>query len=147
LDAAGAPIAESVTADHATAVYVMLAALPWPNISSFLAAIVVIIFFVSSSDSASYVVDMLTSGGNPDPPVWQRVFWAIAEGATAGVLLYAGGEQVLKALQAGVVTIALPFCLLLVVLCFSLAKGLRSDPRFATGPSGHSGERSLGREN
>jgi choline/glycine/proline betaine transport protein len=147
LDAAGAPIAESVTADQATAVYAMLAVLPWPTISSFLAAIVVIIFFVSSSDSASYVVDMLTSGGNPDPPLWQRVFWATAEGATAGVLLYAGGEQVLKALQAGVVSIALPFCLLLVVLCFSLAKGLRSDPRFAAGPSAHSGERSEEREN
>ena len=104
------------------------------------AAIVVIIFFVSSSDSASYVVDMLTSGGNPDPPVWQRVFWATAEGATAGVLLYAGGEQVLKALQAGVVSIGLPFCLLLVMLCFSLAKGLRSDPRFAAEPSAHSGK-------
>ena len=47
LDAAGAPIAESVTADQATAVYAMLAVLPWPTISSFLAAIVVIIFFVS----------------------------------------------------------------------------------------------------
>ena len=65
----------------------MLAELPFSTISSFLAAIVVIIFFVSSSDSASYVVDMLTSGGNPNPPVWQRIFWATAEGATAGVLL------------------------------------------------------------
>ena len=90
---------------------------------------------------------MLTSGGNPNPPVWQRIFWAIAEGATAGVLLYAGGEQVLKALQAGVVAIALPFCLLLVVLCFSLAKGLRSDPSFAAGPSAHSGGPSEEREN
>ncbi len=146
LDAAGAPIAESVTADHATAVYAMLAELPFSTISSFLAAIVVIIFFVSSSDSASYVVDMLTSGGNPDPPVWQRVYRATAEGATAGELLYAGGEQVLKALQAGVVSIGLPFCLLLVLLCFSLAKGLASDPRFVAEPSANRGENPEERE-
>ena len=76
---------------------------------------------------------MLTSGGHPDPPIWQRVFWASAEGATAGILLYAGGEKVLTALQAGVVSIALPFCALIVLLCVSLQKGLQTDPLFAKG--------------
>ena len=68
--------------------------------------VVITIFFVSSSDSASYVVDMLTSGGNTDPPMWQRVFWASAEGATAGVLVFVAGE-VLAGLKAGVVAFGL----------------------------------------
>lgn len=131
LEASGADLATSVQADPSTAIYVMLEQLPWATISSFLTAVVVTIFFVSSSDSASFVVDMLTSGGHPDPPIWQRIFWASAEGATAGILLFAGGEKVLQALQAGVVSIALPFCALIILLCFSLVKGLRSDPVFA----------------
>ena len=136
LDAAGVPMAEAVTQDTATGVYVMLDQLPLASISSLLAAICVAIFFVSSSDSASYVVDMLTSGGHPDPPIWQRVFWATAEGATAAILLFAGGQAVLKGLQAGVVAFGLPFCALMIVMCFSLVKGLRSDPRFAAAGAG-----------
>ena len=136
LEVSGAGLAASVQADPSTAIYVMLEHLPWATISSFLTAVVVTIFFVSSSDSASFVVDMLTSGGHPNPPIWQRIFWASAEGATAGILLFAGGEKVLKALQAGVVSIALPFCALIIILCYSLVKGLRSDPAFALASPG-----------
>ena len=39
----------------------------------------------------------------------------------------------LTALQAGVVSIALPFCALIVLLCVSLLKGLQTDPLFAEG--------------
>ncbi|MEM6788983.1 MAG: BCCT family transporter [Myxococcota bacterium] len=125
-----ADIAAAVDDDTATAIYAMLDQLPLARVTSFLAAGVVSIFFITSSDSASFVVDMLTSGGHPDPPRWQRVFWATAEGATAAVLLYAGGQNAvaaLKALQAGVITIGLPFCLVLVALAFSLLRGLREE--------------------
>jgi len=125
-----ADIASAVEADTATAIYAMLEALPLSSVTSLLAASVVSVFFVTSSDSASFVVDMLTSGGHPDPPRWQRVFWAVAEGATAATLLYAGGKNAtaaLKALQAGVITIGLPFCLVLIALAVSLVRGLREE--------------------
>jgi choline/glycine/proline betaine transport protein len=109
------------------AVYAMLEQLPFANVLCFLAAIVMIIFFVSSSDSASFVVDMLTSGGQLEPPVWQRIFWATAEGATAGVLLYTGGEEVLAGLKAGVVGFGLPFCLLLLLMSYALYKALKTE--------------------
>ena len=111
----------------ALAVYAMLEQLPGSEVLCFLAAIVMIIFFVSSSDSASFVVDMLTSGGHLDPPVWQRVFWATAEGATAGVLLYTGGERVLEGLKAGVVGFGLPFCFLMLLMCYALYRGLQDE--------------------
>ena len=85
-------------------------------------------FFVTSSDSASFVVDMLTSGGHPDPPVWQRVFWATAEGACAAALLFAGGKQALEALQSAVVCVGLPFCVLLLVMLYGFVKTLRTEP-------------------
>ena len=111
----------------AVAVYAMLEQLPFANILCFLAVIVVTIFFVSSSDSASFVVDMLTSGGHLDPPTWQRVFWATAEGATAAALLYSGGSEVLAGLKAGVVSFGLPFCALMLVMAYALYKALREE--------------------
>lgn len=108
----------------AVAVYALLEQLPLGGILSLIAVVVVTIFFVSSSDSASYVVDMLTSGGHPDPPVWQRVFWACAEGATAAALLYTGGQEVLNGLKAGVVSIGLPFCVLMWLMAAALLKAL-----------------------
>ena len=111
----------------AVAVYAMLEQLPFASILCFLAVIVVTIFFVSSSDSASFVVDMLTSGGHLDPPTWQRVFWATAEGATAAALLYSGGSEVLAGLKAGVVSFGLPFCALMLVMAYALYKALREE--------------------
>ncbi|MBW3602224.1 MAG: BCCT family transporter, partial [Actinobacteria bacterium] len=82
------------------------------------------IFFVTSSDSASLVIDMLTAGGDLDPPRRQRVFWATTEGAVAAVLLVAGG---LGAMQTFQLTTGLPLCLVLIAMCYSLSKGLRGD--------------------
>jgi choline/glycine/proline betaine transport protein len=127
LEMQGAEIAAAVDADLATAIYVMLAELPLAALTSFFAAAVVAVFFVTSSDSASFVVDMITSGGDPNPPIWQRVFWASSEGAVAAVLIYAGGKTGLEALQSGVISIGLPFCALLLLMCFSLLKALRED--------------------
>ena len=70
---------------------------------------------------------MLTSGGHLEPPTWQRVFWATAEGATAAVLLYTGGEKVLSGLKAGVVSFGLPFCFLVLLMCYALYKALKEE--------------------
>ncbi|XP_032221430.2 glycine betaine transporter 1 [Nematostella vectensis] len=59
-----------------------------------------VLYFVTSSDSGSLVVDSLSANGHPDPPVLQRIFWALTEGATATALLWTGGKRALDALQA-----------------------------------------------
>lgn len=124
---AGVSISAAVDGNVATAIYVMLENLPLAGITSFLAACVVAVFFVTSSDSASFVVDMITSGGRPDPPIWQRVFWAVSEGAVAAVLLGAAGKAGLEALQAAVVSIGAPFAVALLLMCFGLIKALIED--------------------
>ncbi len=124
----GGGISAAVKESVPTAIYVMLEKLPLGSVTSLLAACVVAVFFVTSSDSASFVVDMLTSGGHPNPPIWQRVFWAVAEGATAAVLLVAAGKTGLKALQAGVTCIGAPFCVLMVFMCFNLVRALSREP-------------------
>lgn len=131
LDAQSPGIAAAVADDLSTGLYALLDRLPAAGITSALAAVVVAIFFITSSDSGSFVVDMLTSGGNPDPPVWQRVFWAVSEGVIAAVLLVAGG---LAALQSAAINTGLPFCVILLLVCLGLGRALREEGR-ASRPS------------
>jgi choline/glycine/proline betaine transport protein len=91
---------------------------------SLLATLVVTTFFVTSSDSGSLVIDMITAGGNPNPPVAQRIFWAVTEGIVAAALLIGGG---LTALQTAAIATGLPFALVLVFMIFSLYRALAKD--------------------
>eukprot|EP00494_Astrolonche_serrata_P025854 UN26115 len=52
--------------------------------------IAIVTYFVTSSDSGSHVIDMMCCNGEEDPPMVQRIFWALSEGAVASVLLAAG---------------------------------------------------------
>lgn len=107
------------------ALFVLLERLPWSSLTALLATLLVVTFFVTSSDSGSLVIDMIASGGDPDPPVWSRVFWAVSEGLVAAALLLGGG---LVALQAASIAASLPFALILAVMCLGLWRELRADP-------------------
>ena len=119
-----AEIAAAVEADQTTSLFILLEQFPLGLITSFLAIVLVLSFFVTSSDSGSLVIDGLTSGGKIDAPVGQRVFWASAEGAVAAVLLIGGG---LGALQAASISTGLPFVIVLLIMCYSLRKGLAQE--------------------
>ncbi|MEX0722967.1 MAG: BCCT family transporter, partial [Gracilimonas sp.] len=119
-----AEIASAVEADQTTSLFILLDQFPWAIVTSFLAIILVLSFFVTSSDSGSLVIDGLTSGGKLDAPVGQRIFWASTEGIVAAVLLLGGG---LGALQAGAISTGLPFVFVLLVMCYSLKKGLEQE--------------------
>ncbi|MFV0533824.1 MAG: BCCT family transporter [Cumulibacter sp.] len=106
------------------ALFDVLGGLPLGQILSVLAIVLVAIFFITSSDSASLVVDMLASGGHPNPPVWSRLLWALLEGALAAALLLAGG---LGALQAAALATALPFSVVLILMAWANIKALRLD--------------------
>ena len=119
-------IVEAVNENVATALFVLLDKFPLSTLTCSLAVIVIAVFFVTSSDSASLVVDIITAGGNLDPPVIQRVFWASMEGVVAAVLLHGGG---LQALQTAVMITGLPFSIVLLALGYSLLKGLFREER------------------
>ncbi len=117
-------IAAAVKEDVAVALFQLLEHYPLTSLTVTLAVCIVITFFVTSSDSASLVVDIITSGGPLDPPRIQRVFWASMEGVVAAVLLMGGG---LLALQTAVVTTGLPFAVVLLLLGFSLVRGMSAE--------------------
>ena len=93
------------------------------------ALLLIVLFFVTSSDSGSYVVDVLASGGNPDPPTWSRVFWCAAEGAVAIALLIASGTGTssLSTLQTAAIITALPFSFVMIGMCLATAKAFRRE--------------------
>ena len=106
--------------------FTVLQDMPLGQVLSVIAILLVAVFFITSSDSGSLVVDMLASGGHPNPPTWSRVLWALMEGAIAIGLLLAGG---LKALQAASLATALPFSVVLVLMCVATFKAVRYDYR------------------
>ncbi len=116
-----AEIGKAVDAGVETALFVLLENFPLSWITSLVGVFLVVIFFVTSSDSGSLVVDHLTSGGTLDSPVPQRIFWAVMEGVVAAVLLIGGG---LTALQTASIATGLPFSIILLVMCYSLVRGL-----------------------
>ncbi|WP_419770345.1 MAG: BCCT family transporter [Candidatus Marinarcus sp.] len=111
------------------AMFQMFNNLAWSSTLSVLGIILVLIFFVTSSDSGSLVIDSITAGGKLDAPIPQRVFWATMEGLIAGSLLFVGGKDALSALQAGAITTGLPFTIVLLFMCLSLYKGLKSESK------------------
>jgi BCCT family betaine/carnitine transporter len=110
--------------DFSLVLFQMLAEMVFPFVSSLFALILLVIFFVTSSDSGSLVIDSITAGGKLHAPTPQRIFWAIIEGLLAIVLLVGGGASALGALQAGAISSALPFTVVLLLASLSLLRGL-----------------------
>jgi choline/glycine/proline betaine transport protein len=117
-------LADAVAADTSVALFQFFEHLPFSSVTALLATLLVVTFFVTSSDSGSLVVDILTSGGKEESPLWQRIFWAVVEGVVAAALLVAGG---LAALQTGTIASALPFTIVMLLMCWGLLQALRLD--------------------
>jgi BCCT family betaine/carnitine transporter len=113
--------------DSSLTLFRMLDNLPLTSVTSFLAIVLVLVFFITSSDSGSLVIDTITAGGKTEAPAAQRVFWCAAEGLIAAALLVVGGADALSALQAASVTTGLPFTFVLLLMCYSLLKGIRHE--------------------
>lgn len=117
-------LSAAVAADMSVALFQFFEYLPLPAVTSALAVALIAVFFVTSCDSGSLVVDTIAAGGRTDTSALQRVFWCALEAVVAGVLLVAGG---LGALQSATIASALPFTLIMLVLIWGLAKGMRAD--------------------
>jgi choline/carnitine/betaine transport len=96
-----------------------------------LAMVLVAIFFITGADSASIVMASLSSNGSSHPRRGLVIFWGLLTGGVAAVMLLAGGDEpseALSGLQRITIVAALPFVLVMLMLCFALAKDLRRDP-------------------
>jgi choline/carnitine/betaine transport len=101
---------------------------PWATLTSVVVMILVGIFFVSGADAASIVMGSLSERGASDPRRATVVFWGVATGAVAAVMLLIGGDVALNGLKTITIVAALPFVLVMIGLAVSLLKDLRQDP-------------------
>ncbi|MGP4018572.1 BCCT family transporter [Saccharopolyspora sp. 5N708] len=108
----------------------VLAQLPLTVITSVLVMILVAIFFVSGADAASIVMGTLSQRGSIEPSRWVVVFWGAATGAVAAIMLVIGGgeDKALAGIQNLTFIGALPFAIVMVLMCVAMLKDLRSDP-------------------
>jgi choline/carnitine/betaine transport len=96
-----------------------------------LAMVLVAIFFVTGADSASIIMASLSSNGSSEPRRGLVIFWGLLTGGVAAVMLLAGGDEpseALSGLQRITIVAALPFVLVMLLLCLALARDLRRDP-------------------
>ena len=115
---------EAVKADYGSAIFKLIEYYPLTKPVTLVIVVMIMLWFVTSSDSASFVIDMLTAGGDTNPPKIQRLFWALSQGVIAAVLLVAGG---LSALQAVAIIAGFPFAIVVFVMMYCLWRGLTRD--------------------
>ncbi len=130
------PLAEAINSDIAISLYALFDYLPMTGILSVIAIVLGCTFFVTSADSGALVVDTLTSGGQVNTPLAQRLFWTGLIGVIAASQLYAGG---LSALQTLVIVSAFPLIFILLLACYTLFKALRNDSLLQHNVQQHTG--------
>ena len=95
------------------------------GLMSVVSLIGIVLYFITSSDSGSLIIDTLSANGDPDPPVIQRVFWALTEGATATALLWAGGKDALVALRTVSICSGLIYTVLLNFMVVAVWRAIK----------------------
>lgn len=124
MNVAHGQISETVAANLPLALFTVFDYLPWSTFLAWVTGLLVAVYFVTASDAGALVIAMITSRGDEEPPLWLRIFWALACGGVAACLLLAGG---LEAVQSVAVIAALPLCAVMLLMCYGILKGLRDE--------------------
>lgn len=113
----------------------LLNSLPFPGwfaaALSVLTVVLIAIFFVTGADSASIVMGALSERGAEEPSKRSVIFWGTSVGAVAAVMLLAGGDHpaaALNGLKNITIVSALPFVIVMLLLCVAIWKDLNRDP-------------------
>lgn len=123
-------IASVVAADISTGLFKLYAHYPLSGVLTALTVLLLVVFFVTSADSATFVLSMMTSGGQENPPGSKKLIWGLTISTTAAILLFSGG---LEGLQRMAIAAALPFSGIMLLLCLCLLKGVRYEFRHERG--------------
>lgn len=119
---------EKMTSSPETLLFKFFNYLPLPELTSIVSLLVISLFFVTSADSGIYVLNNITSRDKGlSAPRWQAVMWGVLMSAVAVLLMRSGG---LGNLQSMTLIVSLPFALLMLIMCFSLWKGLSADKKY-----------------
>jgi choline/glycine/proline betaine transport protein len=115
---------EAVARSMPDALFAFFGHYPLASLLSAVAIVIIATFFVTSADSGALVVAMIASGGDHEAGFAPRVTWAVAMGALAAGLLFAGG---LTALQTAAIVTGLPFALVLLIIAWGVIRLLHRE--------------------
>ncbi|MBM7067989.1 BCCT family transporter [Actibacterium sp. 188UL27-1] len=102
---------------------------PISTVLSWLMALMIVVllmtYLVTSADSAVLIVNTINAAGDEGPKARPHIiFWGVALGAVVAALLIVGG---LTAIQTAMVIGALPFSVVMLLMCFALVKAIYRD--------------------
>ncbi|WP_104166057.1 BCCT family transporter [Arthrobacter sp. SX1312] len=124
----GGLIAEDGSVDTENALFGLLGGLPGGPALLIGAILLIAIFFITSADSGALVMSMISTGGDPNPRNWIRVFWAVLAALVAIALLLVG-DTGLSSIQTAAILTALPFSVVMLAMCVATAKAFHGEHR------------------
>ncbi|WRP06505.1 BCCT family transporter [Rossellomorea aquimaris] len=127
----GTSIAEGVNKDVTSALFSTYGELPFTMILSVISILLIFTFLITSADSATYILSSMTTEGSLNPPMIVKVVWGVLIAAIAAVLLVSSG---LEGLQTASLVSALPFTVILILMCVTLFRLLRKERKGASRP-------------
>ncbi|MCP5074325.1 MAG: BCCT family transporter [Rhodobacteraceae bacterium] len=90
--------------------------------------ILIMTFLVTSADSGILVMNTIMSGGSQETGIKHRIVWGIILTLVIGTLILAAGDNnPMVALKNAMIIGALPFTMVMGLMCVSLAKALYRD--------------------
>ncbi|MCH8552524.1 MAG: BCCT family transporter [Natronospirillum sp.] len=126
-------IVEAVNEDVTMALFATLEGMDIGIIGVILSAVMTLLigtYLITSANAGTLVVTTILAGGDANPPKQHRILWGVVLTLLTGVLLLAGG---LELLQSAVVAAALPFSVVLMLMLVGTMRALHEE-RFAEGP-------------
>ncbi len=123
----GVDLVSTALSEASTVLFQMFSYLPLGSVLSIIAMALLTVFFITSADSATFVLGMMTSNGDLNPPAAKKLIWGVLQSLAAVILLTSGG---LEALQRMAIVAALPFMIVMVFMVFSLLAALRYEWRY-----------------
>jgi len=120
----GGGVAELVFQDVTRALFVFLDFFPLGQVLGFVALFLIFIFLVTSADSGGFVLSMMTSNGNLNPPLIYKLIWGSLVAVLTVATLFSGSVDVAKAMA---VTGAVPFSIVLLLQVVGFLRVIRDE--------------------
>ncbi len=98
------------------------------NLISAMAVVLILTFLITSADSGVLVLNTIMAGGNQHSAIKHRFIWGLILTLVIGTLLMVGNGG-LEALQKAMIIGALPFSMVMVLMCISVAKEIIRDKK------------------
>ncbi len=131
--------ADGMTADQISTVvgspetspFVVFGQFPIGIVLSIIALVVLFGFFVTSANSATYVLSMLTSRGDINPPMVKKVFWGVLLAFVAFAFMMSGG---VSGIQTIAIIISFPFFFIIIVMAICMVLAIHKEHKQGLSP-------------